>query len=104
MKSKIKGVSRIDQESTRTHGWFVRVGYRLIRGTYKPTHTKFFGDVGHGGKLAARLAAETFVASVTRHVAGKKAPAKPARRHRAIGFKKAARQQGAVRRRAGWAS
>lgn len=42
---KIKGISRIDAEST--HGWFVR-GYKN-----KKTYSKFFGDRKHGGKEAA---------------------------------------------------
>ena len=62
-----RGISRIDQESTRTHGWFVRVGYYETKGgSYRAKHTKFFGDVGHGGKAKALKAAERFVASVSR--------------------------------------
>lgn len=63
--SKRRGISRIDQESTRTHGWFVRVGYYETKGgAYKAKHTKFFGDVSHGGKNGALAAAEKFVRSV----------------------------------------
>lgn len=65
--SKRRGISRIDQPSTRTHGWFVRVGYHERRdGSYGPRHTKFFGDISHGGKRKALLAAETFVKGVTK--------------------------------------
>ena len=74
------GISRIDQPSTRTHGWFVRVGYHERRdGTYGPRHTKFFGDVSHGGKAKGLKAAEKFVASTGKSRA-KRAPAKKARR------------------------
>jgi hypothetical protein len=77
---KRRGISRIDQESTRTHGWFVRVGYfETKNGTYKAKHTKFFGDVGHGGKNSALKAAENFVKMVDKKKpakAAKKAPAK----------------------------
>jgi hypothetical protein len=79
--TKRRGISRIDQESTRTHGWFVRVGYfETKNGTYKAKHTKFFGDVTHGGKKSALTAAEKFVKSVdkkpAKKAAAKKAPAK----------------------------
>ncbi len=61
------GISRIDQASTRTHGWFVRVGYHVRRdGSYGARHTRFFGDVSHGGKQRALKAAEKYVASVHR--------------------------------------
>ncbi len=47
----IPGISRIDQESTRTHGYFVRVGYhRTKEGAWRPKFRAFFGDAGHGGK------------------------------------------------------
>lgn len=56
-----KGISRIDQPSTRTHGWFVRIGYHERRdGSYGPRFTKYFGDVTHGGKRKALAAAEKF--------------------------------------------
>lgn len=59
------GISRIDQPSTRTHGWFVRVGYHVRRdGGYGARHTRFFGDVSNGGKRKALKAAEKYVASV----------------------------------------
>ena len=78
--SKKRGISRIDQESTRTHGWFVRVGYYETKnGTYKARHTKFFGDVSHGGKKSALAAAEKFVKSVDKKKPAK-AAAKPAKK------------------------
>ena len=68
-----RGITRIDQESTRTHGWFVRVGWsRKRNGSYAPKHTRFFGDVSHGGKKKALAAAEKFVGSVARPKKAKK--------------------------------
>lgn len=63
-KSKIPGISRIDQESTRTHGWFVRVGYRRTKQGWRPKHRAFFGDKSYGGKTAALKAAEEWLNSV----------------------------------------
>ena len=66
-RSNRYGISRIDQPSTRTHGWFVRVGYHVRRdGSYGARHTRFFGDVSHGGKRRALKAAEKYVAAVHR--------------------------------------
>ncbi len=39
-----KGISRIDQEDKRTHGWFVRI---MRKGQ---VHNAFFADQTHGGK------------------------------------------------------
>lgn len=62
-----RGISRIDQESTRTHGWFVRVGYyETKQGTYRAKHTRFFGDVTNGGKTKGLKAAEVYVAKVSK--------------------------------------
>ena len=62
-----RGISRIDQDSTRTHGWFVRVGYAADRkGTYRARHTKYFGDATHGGKKKALEAAIRFVNGLKR--------------------------------------
>jgi hypothetical protein len=59
------GISRIDQPSTRTHGWFVRVNYRGRRdGSYGPRHQKFFGDATYGGKRKALRAAQAYRAAV----------------------------------------
>ncbi len=64
------GISRIDQPSTRTHGWFVRVGYHVRRdGSYGARHTRFFGDVTHGGQRRALKAAEKYVKTVHRPAA-----------------------------------
>jgi len=64
-RSTRHGISRIDQPSTRTHGWFVRLGYRKRRdGSYGAKHTRFFGDVSNGGKSKALKAAEKYVAGL----------------------------------------
>jgi hypothetical protein len=61
------GISRIDQRSTRTHGWFVRAGfYTRADGTSAPRHRKFFGDAGYGGKRRALKAAAAYLAIVQR--------------------------------------
>jgi hypothetical protein len=49
--SKQKDIARIDQESKRTHGWYVRVRY------LGKVHSKFFSDKKNGGKESALLAA-----------------------------------------------
>ena len=49
---KLRGVSRIDQDERRTHGWYVRV--RLRTGKYA---SKLFSDKSHGGKAKALDAA-----------------------------------------------
>ena len=60
-----RGISRIDQPSTRTHGWFVRVSYHGRRdGSYGPRHQKFFGDATYGGKRKALRAAQVYLAAV----------------------------------------
>ena len=62
-----RGISRIDQPSTRTHGWFVRTGfYKRRDGTYVPRYRKFFGDMSHRGKRRALQAAQAYLASVTK--------------------------------------
>ena len=62
-----RGISRIDQDSTRTHGWFVRAGFYLRRdGRYVPRHSKYFGDVTHGGKRRALQAAQEYLAKLER--------------------------------------
>jgi len=60
------GISRIDQEATRTHGYFVRLGYeRTSQGTWRPRHRAFFGDASYGGKTKALRAAKEWLAEVT---------------------------------------
>ncbi len=74
-----RGISRIDQDSTRTHGWFVRAGFHARRdGSYVPRHSKYFGDATHGGKRRALQAAQAYLAKVDRRRTKK--PARAARR------------------------
>jgi hypothetical protein len=49
MLKKQKDIARIDQESKRTHGWYVRVRFQ---GT---THSKFFSDKKCGGRYSSLL-------------------------------------------------
>lgn len=51
--SKVPGISRIDQPSTRTFGWFCRFGYRPTPKGTRPRFTSFFGDASNGGKRKA---------------------------------------------------
>ncbi len=48
---KHKDVARIDQETKRTHGWYVRVRFQ------GKTHSKFFSDGKCGGRYSSLLAA-----------------------------------------------
>ena len=50
--SKTPGISRIDQPSHRTHGFFVRVHRR------RKIHSAFFSDKKHGGRKPALQAAQ----------------------------------------------
>ena len=50
--SRTPGISRIDQPSHRTHGFFVRVTYK------GKIHSAFFSDKKHGGRQPAFLAAQ----------------------------------------------
>jgi hypothetical protein len=75
------GISRIDQPSTRTHGWFVRIGYgRRRNGSYGPRHRKFFGDATYGGKRNALRAAREYLATVVRTSAKSKKKSRALRR------------------------
>lgn len=49
-----KSISRIDQESRKTHGWFVRVCFN------KKIHSKFFSDKVHGGRHKALMKAQAW--------------------------------------------
>lgn len=74
------GIARIDQDSTRTHGWFARAGWHLSSaGRYVPRYRKFFGDVSHGGKRRALEAAQEYLAGLP----GRKKRGKPRARRRA---------------------
>lgn len=48
---KHKDIARIDQESKRTHGWYVRVRF------LGKTHSKFFSDLKCGGRYSSLLSA-----------------------------------------------
>jgi hypothetical protein len=62
-----RGISRIDQPSTRTYGWFVRTAfYKRPDGSYAPRHRKFFGDASYGGQRRALRAAQQYLAIVER--------------------------------------
>ena len=60
------GISRIDQESTRTHGFVGRVGYRRTDSGWRPQFTAFFGDRSHGGAGEALKAAEKWLRATKR--------------------------------------
>jgi hypothetical protein len=65
--SSTPGISRIDQASTRTHGFFVRFGYHRTKdGAWRPKHKSFFGDATHGGKAKALKAATRWLKSVSK--------------------------------------
>jgi len=51
MLEKHKDIARIDQESKRTHGWYVRVRY------FGKTYSKFFSDRKCGGRYSSLLSA-----------------------------------------------
>jgi hypothetical protein len=64
-RTRRRGISRIDQPSKRTYGWFARAGfYRRKDGAYVPKHRKFFGDATWGGKRLALKAAEKYLDKV----------------------------------------
>jgi hypothetical protein len=48
---KHKDISRIDQDSKRTHGWYARISF------HGKTYSKFFSDKKSGGKNIALLEA-----------------------------------------------
>lgn len=80
--AKRPGISRIDQETTRTHGFFARFGYaRDKNGTWRPKHRAFFGDASHGSRKKALAAAEAWLTKIERSEkrnGGGTAAAKPA--------------------------
>jgi len=51
MLEKHKDIARIDQETKRTHGWYVRVRF------LGKTHAKFFSDRKCGGRNSSLLSA-----------------------------------------------
>jgi len=70
------GISRIDQEASRTHGYFVRVGYRKTTKGWRPKARAFFGDARHSGKSSALRAAEKWLKSNKRASSNGKAKAR----------------------------
>ena len=74
--SRSSGISRIDQDSTRTHGYVVRVDYRQTDTGWRPKHKAFFGDASHGGPRKALAAAESWLGDLRKT----KKPAKRAAR------------------------
>ena len=64
------GISRIDQESTRTHGYVGRVGYRRTDSGWRPQFTAFFGDRSHGGAAESLKAAEKWLRQIKKQVGG----------------------------------
>ena len=67
------GISRVDQPSTRTHGYVARLGYRQTDAGWRPAFKAFFGDASNGGPTGALKAAEAWL-KVTRRKAGVAAP------------------------------
>lgn len=51
MLKRQKDIARIDQESKRTHGWYVRVRFQ------GKTYSKFFSDKKCGGRYSSLLSA-----------------------------------------------
>lgn len=60
------GISRIDQESRRTHGYFVRLGYKMTDGGSRPSASAYFGDASHGSRKKAWEAAEAWLKKARR--------------------------------------
>ena len=69
------GISRIDQPSRRTHGFFVRLDYRKTPAGWRPRLTAFFGDASHGGRRAAWRAAEAWLGRMRRSLSKGRRPA-----------------------------
>ena len=89
-KANMKGISRIDQDERRTHGWYVRV--RLRSGRYA---SKLFSDKMHGSKKKALDAAVAYRDAMTPESepkAKKKAAKKVARKPAKKAAKKAAKK------------
>jgi hypothetical protein len=51
------GICRVEQPSTRTFGYVVRVGHRQSPKGWRPKFKAYFGDFSHGGKKPALAAA-----------------------------------------------
>lgn len=90
------GITRIDQEVTRTHGWVGRMGYRRTANGWRPKFKKFFGDFTHGGPRDALKAAETWLRRTKR--SGGAAPAAKKGAARKGAARKGAAKKGASRK------
>lgn len=60
------GVCRVDQPSTRTFGYVVRVGHRRTPRGWRPKFKAYFGDVSNGGKKNALAAAVKWLRTLER--------------------------------------
>lgn len=60
------GICRVDQASTRTFGFVVRVGHRRSPKGWRPRFTAYFGDFSHGGKKQALAAAAKWLKTLER--------------------------------------
>jgi len=60
------GICRVEQPSTRTFGFVVRVGHRPSPKGWRPKYTAYFGDHSHGGKKAALAAATRWLKTLGR--------------------------------------
>jgi hypothetical protein len=56
-RNLLPGICRVEQPSTRTYGYVVRVGHRQSPKGWRPKFTAYFGDFSHGGKKPALAAA-----------------------------------------------
>lgn len=75
------GITRVEQPSTRTFGFVVRVGNRPSPKGWRPRFKAYFGDFTYGGKKNALAAAEKWLKLL--HKNGrppKEKPAPPKRR------------------------
>jgi hypothetical protein len=76
-RSKTPGISRIDQPSHRTHGFFARVPYQ------GDIYSAFFSDKKFGGKRIALVAAQQFQIELRRRLG--MSGARSRRRKRSMG-------------------
>lgn len=60
------GVCRVEQPSTRTFGYVVRVGHRNSPKGWRPKFTAYFGDHSNGGKKEALAAATKWLRTLER--------------------------------------
>ncbi len=67
------GICRVEQPSTRTFGYVVRVGHRQSPKGWRPKFKAYFGDFSHGGKKPALAAAVRWLKTLEKTG---KAPAK----------------------------